>query len=279
MITETISKIESVPFVFRMPERHLYPEDNFPDFEYWFYLNVKSEDIIGERIYLPILFTAFYKTCDYGNNKTILNILQNFLNTLDRKKKYFVICQWDDSIINDISHLDIKVFSMAGGRKDYGLPLICKPHQISFNVSRDIFASFVGRITHPIRTEIIKSCKGKNGFYVSVSSHKIPSYCSVMARSVFTLCPRGYSQNSFRIMEAIEMGSIPVWISESFLPIHDLDFNTFGVTIKSEDVGRIEEILRSFSDEEIKAKQAMLPDVFDKYFSFPANKKLILANI
>ena len=277
---DTLSKIEKVPFVFRMPDHNEYPKGNTPDAECWFSQNIKTQDIKGERIYLNVLWTSFYKNnCNYGNDKRALRILQEWLGRLDTSKKYFTIIGWDDGIINDISHLDIKVFSMAGGIKDYGLPLICQSHKISFNVERDIFASFTGRITHPLRHQMIEALKGKNGYYISTQHHEIPSYCSVMARSVFTLAPRGYSATSFRIMEALEMGSIPVYVSDIFYEPHGVDFDTYGVKIPLSQIKDIDKILRSISEEEIKRKQGVLKGFFDKYYTFESNKKLILENL
>lgn len=273
------NKIQSVPFIFRKPDNHLYPEDNWPDFEYWLSQNIKEDETKGDRIYLPILFTSFYKSCSYGRNKSMVNILQNFLNTLDKNKKYWTCVQWDDGILNDISHLDIKVFSMAGGRKDYGLPLICQPHRLVFNNKKDIFCSFVGRITNPIRQEIVNAYTGKEGYYVSTKAHALPDYCRVLSRSVFTLAIRGYSATSFRIMEAIEYGSIPVYVSDLFYEPHGIDFNTYGIKIHSSDYRNIDKILRSISKEEIEYKQKMLPEIFERLYSFEGNRKLILENL
>lgn len=278
--TTTHPKIESVPFIFRNWDHSLYPADNFPDFEYWLYEGMADSDIIGDRVYLPITFTNFYKNvCNYGNNKDGIKILQDFLNTLDTSKKYFCVCQYDDGILNDISHLDIKVFSMAGGRKDYGLPLICQQHRIKFNNPRDIFCSFVGRITNPVRQKIIDIYSGKTGYFVSTHAHSLPDYCRILSKSVFGLCPAGYGSNSFRIQECLEYGAIPVWITSDVLPIHDLKFNDFGVFIDLNDVERVDQILKEIPQDEIEYKQSLLPDIFESYFSFSANKSHILANL
>lgn len=275
----TESKIQSVPFIFRKEDIHPYPADNIPSAEYWFSQNIKDEDIKGDRIFLPIAWTAFYKQANYGNNKDLLKILQNFLNTLDRNKKYFTIIGWDDSILNDISHLDIKVFSMAGGRKDYGLPLIAQPHRIQFNNKKDIFCSFVGRITNPIRQEIVNAYAGKEGYYVSTAHHSLPDYCRILSRSVFGLCPAGYGSNSFRIQECLEYGVIPIWITDTLLPIHDLYFESYGFWAKPGNIHKLDSFLKSISKEEIERRQKLLPEIFEKYFLFSSNKKLILENL
>jgi hypothetical protein len=272
-------KIQSVPALFKQPDHSFYPSDNYPCFEYWLYENLRPYEIKGERIYLPVIWTAYFKDANYGNDKNKIDILQMFLNSLDTNKKYFTIVQYDDNILNDISHLDIKVFSMAGGRKDYGLPLICQPHAIKFNNQRDIFCSFVGRITNPIRQKIVDAYTGKQGYYVSTNNHSLPEYCRILSRSVFGLTPMGYGINAFRTQECLEYGAIPIIVSNELLPIHDLNFEDFGYWVKPENIDKLDSLLRSRSDEEIKIKQANGKFVFDNYFTFEANKKLILENL
>lgn len=270
----------SIPFILRKPDHNLYPISNWPDFEYWLSENLKDEEVVGDRIYLGVLFTSFYKNiCNYGQDKNGIKILQTFLDSLDRSKKYWGCVQYDDGILNDISHLDIKVFSMAGGRKDYGLPLICQPHRIKFETKKDIFCSFVGRITNPIRQEIVNAYTGKEDYYVSTKAHALPDYCRVLSRSVFGLCPAGYGLNSFRIQECLEYNAIPVYIGSDKLIIHDLDFESFGYWVKPENILKIDLLLKSRTKEEIEDKQKMLSEIFEKYFLFSSNKKLILENL
>jgi hypothetical protein len=43
-----------------------------------------------------------------------------------------------------------------------------------------------------------------------------------MADSVFALCPRGYGPTSFRLYEAMQMGCVPVYITDqAWLPFKD----------------------------------------------------------
>lgn len=282
MITEIQNnKIASVPATFTMPDKLLYPPLNTPDFEYWLSKNIKPEEIIGDRIYLPIIWTGYYKmNCDYGNNKKGIAILQDYLDTLDTSKKYFSICQLDDGILNDISHLDIKVFSMAGKPMDYCLPLLCQPHGKIESESRDIFASFIGRDTHPIRKEIFK-LSGKPKYYISNGNHGMKEYCKILSRSVFALAPRGYGLSSFRIFEALEQGAIPIYLAaqEDFIIPHGIDFNSYGLLVKDTDVDKLPEILERLSEEDIKKKQEVGKFVYANYYTFQTCKDIILNNI
>jgi len=266
--------IVSVPKMFMQADRTPYPEDNTPAFEEWFCENYSGAE--SRRIYLPVMWTSFYKNHNYGNDKFSLDLLQKFLNTLDTTKKYFTIVQYDDGILNDISHLDIQVFSMSGYKGSYPLPLICQPHKYVFNNPRDIFCSFVGRDTHPIRKKVIEQA-GNHGYYISTVNHSMKDYCSILSRSTFTLAPRGYGKNSFRVAEAVQYGSIPVYISDEFVFPHN-SF-TFGVTIEESEIHRMHEILTSIPKEYVQYKRTMLKNIFFELFSFEANRKLIFKNI
>lgn len=247
-------------------DRLLYPTDNHTDFEYYALKNITGT----KRTHLPVTWTAFYKLASYGKDKDKIAELQRYLDGL--KGKFFTICQWDDGILNDISHLDIKVFSM-GNNTGYPLPLICTPHPFRFTGNRNIFCSFIGNNTHPIREKLLNL---NNGWYITEKKHKIPDYCKILSRSVFGLCPRGYGVTSFRIMECLQYGCIPVYISDDFMFPHYFDFDVYGVTIHESELCDLEKILKSFTPEEIKRKQNMCNFVYRSYYTYDANVKIIV---
>lgn len=259
-------KIDSTQF---QPEiRIIYPETNNPYFEKYYLKNYQEVD---GWTYLPVMWTAYYVNNDYGKNYRAMQHLQNYLNNLDRTKKYYTVVQYDDGILSNVSHLDLRVYAMSGKRIDYPLPLICQPHPYTFNFERNILANFIGRDTHPVRKEIFK-LKGKNLLYVSSDSHNLEAYCYILSTSVFTLCPRGYGQTSFRICEAMQFGSIPVYISNEFIFPHRMPFDYYGVIC---DASKIEETLYSISKEEIKERQERIKKIYQEFFTFEGNVKLI----
>lgn len=215
------------PIEFRVKQAHSYPEDNAHEFERWFYDNTQPDEIKG-RTYLPIFWTAYWTNNGYGAKEKSRNNLQRFIDSLARDKKYFTICQYDDGPMVDFKDMDIVVFGMSGGRIDYPIPLLCQPHGYKFDCKRDIFASFVGGDTHPIRKELVKQFAGKNDCHVSFKKLPLKEYCNLMARSVFALCPRGYGKSSFRIAEAIQYGAIPVYVSDEFVLPYNLEAFPFG---------------------------------------------------
>jgi hypothetical protein len=149
------------------------------------------------------------------------------------------------------------------------------PHPYSFTSPKKYLANFVGGRTHPIR-ESAERLKNNPEYYISYDLHDITTYCRILHESLFTLCYRGYGLNSFRCCEAIQYGSIPVMISDEFIIPWGLDFNEFGILIGEKDVDRIDEILKSISPQDILWKQNSLKFVYDNYYTYSANLKLII---
>lgn len=259
--------IHHVPSFLQPKHPIKYPGDNHVEFERWFFDNFRPTKNLG-RVYLPILWTNYYCANGYGKDITSL---QRYLKTLP-PGKYFTICQYDDGILNDLSGHDIRVYSMSGRPMDYPLPLICMPHNVTPAKDKLMQVNFIGRNTHPIRQQILNLRK-ERGWYISQTSHTMRRFCEVLSQSVFTLCPRGYGPTSFRIMEALQMGSIPVYISDRFIIPHAIPFEEYGVLIRPDQISDMPSILRDI-DPDTKKK-----DVFNKYFSYIANQSIIFDDL
>lgn len=257
-----------VPDIFKPKIKVAYPPGNDQIFEQWLIENFDHPD------YLPINWCAYQVNNNYGKNTKAMVALQRFINSLPANKPYFTVTQYDDGPMAELGRLDITVFGSGGGRMDFPLPLICKPHGRK-QKEKDIFSSFVGSITHPIRKKMCESTKS----WIRIDHMDIDSYCEVMARSVFTLAPRGYGLTSFRICEALEQGSIPVYISDKFIIPGNIDFENYGVLIHSSRVEEIDKILKSISPEEIVKKQVYGQMIYKKYFTFEGCRNLIMGNI
>lgn len=234
-----------VPGEFQQTVKKPYPEDNHIIFEQYFenfwnfgynpneiahhditshpfgvINSIKNQQERIDRIYLPVFWTSYYMNNAYASDKDAMQKLQDFLSTLDPSLKYFTIVQYDNGILNDLSHIDCHVIGMGGGKMDSVIPLtsaarpcVAKP----IGEPRKYIANFIGKITHPIRREIVNRFEGKEGFYISTRTHSIEEYTRIIADSYYTFAPRGYGATSFRIKEAYEQASIPVYISDHFL--------------------------------------------------------------
>lgn len=254
-----------------------YPKGNQPIFEEWLYDHWKPEAAKTDREPLPAFFTSYWVNTGYNVMRTPRKELQEYIDGLDRSKKYFTVCQYDDGVIIDFKDLDVMQFNMS---KNVGvpMPLLCRPHPFEFKGGKKWFANFIGSETHKLR----KTAKDLNKFkdyYISFTHHDLEYYCQLIHQSIFTLCYRGYGINSFRIAEAIQYGSIPVYISDEFIDPYGLDFSEFGVKIEAKDAHRIDEILQAIDVEEIVKMQDNLKEIYNYLFTFEGNRKLIIQHL
>lgn len=260
----------NIPSEFQPRIKVEYPPGTPVPLEQWLMTEINHPD------YLAINWCGYQVNNQYGKNKPAMQRLQRFINSLP-KKSWFTYTQYDDSILSDISGLDIKVFGSGGGRIDYPLALVCKPHGV-IKTERTIFASFTGSLTHKIRKDLLNMTFGDD-YYISAKHYGIDDYCRIIAKSTFILCPRGYGETSFRICEALEQGAIPVYISDKFIIPDNRDFEEYGVLIDHSQLSDINRILRSITPEQIEAKRKAGEVVYKELYSFEGCKSVILRNI
>lgn len=269
--------IVNVPHTFQPSINVDYPPGNHVIFEQWLIDNVGKFE--SDSWYLPVNWCAFYVNNKYGKNRMAMASLDRFLRTLDRRKKYWTVTQYDLGIISDIKGLDIKIFGAGGGRIDFPIPLLCQsdwePDQA---VVVDSLVSFAGGATHPIRQKMIRYCA--SDWDVEITN-KIPynEYRTRMSKSSFTLCPRGFGPTSFRICEAIQSGSIPVYISDEFVIPGNVPFEKYGVLVTQRELPRLRDIISAEAD---NTRQLMSKYVFGsklEMFTYEGCRKLILENL
>lgn len=275
-----------VPKEFQLPMPFPYPASNHLIFEEWFFQNWKPEDA-RERKYLPIFVNGYQVGNNYGQNKPQMDKLQKYLNSIDPTLKYYMITQYDDGLLCNIDHLDIRVYAMSsanGSRIDYALPLICQPMPFKHEpVERKFLANFIGRITHPIRNKVVEQLQGRKDCFCHVPRNAWEQmneyhYSQILAQSVFTICPRGYGWNSFRIAEALQYGSIPVIISDEYRQPHNKSID--GLYVMECDIQYLYKMLTDASLIVSKTDvQKDMKECYDKYFTYEANKEFILEDL
>jgi len=256
-----------------------YPPNNKQTFEEYFHDFYFSLNIVdANRIYIPIFWTNYYISKKFGLSD--LSRLQSVLDSLDRTKRYFTIVQYDDNILNNLDGLDILIFAQGGNGKNknisYPISLNC---QIDYdpNTQKNIFASFIGKATHPIRGKISNLLKGKKEYILSQRvSHK--DYLNTMKKSLFTLCPRGYGPTSFRICESLACGSIPVYIyDDAFIPFEqEFNFESVGILIHESELNNLDNILKNKNKEDINNYTESGKYIYKKYFQYDGMANTIL---
>jgi hypothetical protein len=265
-----------VPDIFQTPTTLIYPPFNTVIFEEYFKRYITENNIKTDVDYLPVMWTNFYISRNFGNGD--MKDLQQFINSLDRKKKYFTVIQYDDGILQDLSDLDIVVFGSGGGGslkvpdKNLGIsiPLMCLPNpNINRNRDRDILCSFIGVIQgrHIIREKIRDMYQHK---FVIRENMGYNNFADMMERSIFSLCPRGYGATSFRICESLQYGSIPVYVYDKpWFPWNNrFDFNDIGISVHESEIEKIEDIIKSKTSSEIDTLLKNGADIYTKFFTY-----------
>jgi hypothetical protein len=251
------------PIIFKQIINTVYPYENLIEFERWFDMNYIDNNY--NRKYLDIYWCSYQVNNNYGNDLEAINKLQIYIDSLPRNEKYFTISQYDNGVGVDFKDLDVLQFNMS---KNIGIPipLLCMQHSYKHDGSKNIFASFIGTHTHPIREKVFNITNKE--YYISDKEHNTHDFCNVIARSIFGLCPRGYGFNSFRIMENMQYGTIPVYISDEFIIPFDLDFSEYGILIPECDADNIEKILKSYTPLQIIDMQDKCKQVYQEYYTY-----------
>jgi hypothetical protein len=138
---------------------------------------------------------------------------------------------------------------------------------------RDLLYSFSGVIAYPqlpkehIRGGRLHELSGQGSdFFVgeAASARKLYGRMGgdkeMILRSIFTICPAGFGRWTFRFMQSLFYGSIPVLISDGYrLPFEsEIPWNEIIVRIPEKELENIPAILRGISEKEIAMRQNAL---------------------
>lgn len=281
--------VEKVPAEYRPHKLESTPEDNHFPFEEWYYKNFSFTDQRDERVYLPVFWDSYYSNNSPKSKPAYIQELDIYLKGLDKEKKYYTITSYDNGMPNILADLDIKVFYMNGINpkiNSFSLPLVSTKHVFELEgVKKDIYLSFVGKITDPVREEILKMFpKDNKDFYITERPHRLEDYCDILKRSKYVLCPRGKGPTSYRVQEALQYGAIPVYIKDETKDKYGIDA---GQDISKDIILKvINEWEEKYGFQYITPEDAVI-SVSEKtarfnyqtYFTFEKIKQVILQNL
>ena len=284
-------RIASVPPSLQLPSLHPSPR-HAPagvSIEHHFGQYAAEHALDTDWIYLPIYWTANYVTMGFRATETT----QRVIDGLSPTERYFTIVQADDGVYEKLPN-NVLVFG-AGGTGDVPIPLLCDPHTTPPSRHRDYLASFIGHIEcgGPASENLPHSSWNADGAGAIVRRAMVSAFCgaenchvedrqgegfvdikvfrNVAARSQFSLAPRGYGKTSFRLYEAMGLGSIPVYIFDNipWLPYVDVvDWSGFCVFCPSNEIDTLPERLlhttAAWQDNARAEIARLLPECFTK---------------
>jgi len=245
----------------------------------------------GDRKLIPVHWTAVYNhrvkegLGQESPNRELRQKLQSYLNSLPKNERYFIVCTHDDAPSEQLPP-DTQVFAAGGNsnRIDVAIPLTCGPHKNVFDPVRTIPMSFVGSVTHMIRQQLLMFVNGNPGVMLqvsewqeNVSQQKSENFKQITQNSLFSLCPRGYGATSYRLYEAIQLGAVPVYVSDKhLLPWNDeLDWDSFCVIVKPDEIERVFEMTFGIGNKKLRNMQQKLEGLWESHFSINASCKHI----
>jgi len=242
-------------------------------------------------IYIPVCWTDIY--ISKKNQKDEINyfddlqkLINNITNTYkSNDKKYFTVVQHADGIKQQLPNNSIIFGAGSISPNTVPIPLICQNKITDSRIfqlikektfEKDIFCSFVGSSTHEIRKYVYFRYKNNTNYFFDIKkwqkicplSEQI-RFIEIASRSKFTLCPRGYGITSFRLYEAMQLGSVPVYVyDQPHLPYSDIiDWNKICVLIHATEIDKMDFILKSISDEKYKEMLNYASLMYDNFFT------------
>jgi hypothetical protein len=257
------------------PSYPTYPPYHVGEYlEDYFYKDYIKHSPNLKRDYIAVSWTTLY--CE---NKTIE--LEQFLNSLDGNGSYFTIMQHDEAPKHKLPS-DTICFSASQARPNplltnlIQIPVVCSRFPYKPNNTKNIFCSFVGSYTNNIRLELQQLYGDKSDYYFSqqmwnpsIPKDRLDHFIDVASRSKFTLCPRGYGNTSFRMYEVMQLGSIPVYITDYWnLPWSDeLNWQEFCVLVPHNEIHLIDEKLKNISDSQYQSMLERMNEVYESHFT------------
>jgi len=234
-----------------------------------------------KRTLIPVSWTLFPPPINAGKK------IQLYLYQLPPTIPYFVVCI-GDIFIQERLPPNTQVFCVSSRGASptcpsiIPIPLVCSPiptHTHTLHTSKDLLCSFVGANSHPIRNLIYQTFKHDPDFSmalhpwnINVPPSKFEDFVTRTLRSKFVLCPRGQGQTSFRLYEVMQLGSVPVYVSDTHqLPWSDqLDWNEFCVIVHPHDIPNIKHILNSITPATYTSMIEKAKLLYPNYFTMDA---------
>ncbi len=272
--------------------KNLRPESNYSPYppyhtgeylEEYFYAYYKQNKISFDKTgytLIPVFWTNIYHT------RENINLVQPYLDSLPNDK-YFTVSQHDDAVREVLPENTIS-FEAGGNGTGIPLPLICSPLPQYETLEKDIFCSFVGSTTHNIRNQIA-DLYGRDSSFVFVNKSWTLEVCNddfnvfinTTRRSKFTLCPRGYGAQSFRLYEALQLESVPVVVYDKrWFAFEDrIDWSSFCVLVHCNEIETIKDRLLQIDDSQYQSMLKSGKRIYSEYFTMKGMSENILKTL
>lgn len=253
--------------------------------EYCAYLLLKERPLLQNVNYLAIPWVTLI-------NRKILNKLE-----IGNFRGGFTICQHADyeEIVPMLIKAGIDILFTPHADREYkNIRILPFPHYAASGSSpaekKDVFYSFIGvdsssligsglrgkifNMHHPENTVIIQRkewhwARGGilSALFILRRIRERKEYSRILARSRFSLCPRGYGISTIRFWESLGAGAIPVLLADALkLPrVKGVDWNECIVRVEEKDALKIPEILLGIPEEMEKSMKYACLQTYEQF--------------
>ena len=153
----------------------------------------------------------------------------------------------------------------ANGYGDVAIPLL-KGDRPFRAPAKDIRLSFAGRIaTHPLRERMRQVFEGHSVFFEG------DGWEETMGRSALSLCPRGLGPASFRMYEALSLGSVPVyiWQRRKWLPYEkELDWSAISIIAPADEMVQLRQRIEALEEHKLAQMRDDIARIYNSFFSY-----------
>ncbi|MFN2974779.1 glycosyltransferase family 47 protein [Terriglobus aquaticus] len=134
--------------------------------------------------------------------------------------------------------------------------------QSAENIPKDLLFSFVGRMSHPVRRQLMAMRFQREDIFLEdtstfnywacseeVRQDREQQFSRVLARSRFCLCPRGVGAGSIRLFEAMRSGVAPIVIADRWIWPEGLPWEKFSIRVAESHLHHLERIVAEREDD------------------------------
>jgi hypothetical protein len=213
------------------------------------------------------------KYIDSGKPHIVFDFSNHNYPIYENKDLYYFKTSCDSRTHNFNKHICIPLF-----------PLYMFPdEELEESEDRLVLCSFRGDLKNELRKDLIKYNSveliikdetireldlSEDMEYKILNHENLESYVNLLYNSKFTILPRGSSVGlSYRLIESMSTGSIPVIISDyHVLPFSDMiNYNKFSIKIKEKSIKNLEKKLNKINN--LNELQNNLVVIYNIYFS------------
>ena len=227
----------------------------------------RLSDFFGPYIPLFVPWTDLWVSSRYRYPAGLIDAL---LGVLRADVPYLTVSQNDEGLTGKCefllaSHPNVLVLS-AGGYGNVALPLFKQdePFRAAKPLAvRKYLVSYLGSLDHApsaLRRTMAASVNAsakRLGFEAFVG--RVAAWRDVMADSRASLCPRGFGRTSYHLVEAVQMGLLPVhvYLDQPWVP-YPLIYETFGWATDIRGLPALLETLAATSADELARREKIV---------------------